>query len=147
MTHYLADTYDVLVGIDVDKKSFSFTIKDEHPMMHSKKIPASAEQLYNYMQNNYPGKRILYAYEAGPTGYYLYDYLKSKKCDCVVISPNSIPRAPNEKVKNNRIDSQKLVWHLLSNDLKPIRVPEGPYRELRHLVKIREEYTEFMKNH
>jgi transposase len=47
----------------------------------------------------------------------------------------------NERVKNNRIDSIKILKHLMSGDLKPIRVPQGAYRELRNLVKIRENYA------
>ena len=72
---YLPDNYDVFIGIDVDKKSFAFTVQDHNSMSRSKKIPSSPEQLYNYIRNNFSGQSVLCAYEAGPTGYNLYDYL------------------------------------------------------------------------
>ena len=137
----LSNNYDVYIGLDVDKNSYVFTVYDE-VMKKSKKIPANPGYLFNYVKNNYPGKRILFAYEAGPTGYNLYDFLKANNQDCLVVSPNSIPKPACERVKNNRIDSETIVQQLKSNNLTSIRVPEGPYRELRHLIKTREYYTQ-----
>ena len=93
--------YDTFIGIDVDKNKFSFTVIDDHIMKHSRTIPSDPKMLYNYISKNYPDKKVLFAYEAGPTGYNLYDYLLSKERDCFVVSPNTIPKAGNEKVKNN----------------------------------------------
>ena len=137
--------YDTFVGIDVDKNKFSFTVIDNNIMKHSKTIPSNPEMLYNYISKNYPDKKILFAYEAGPTGYDLYDYLLSKKRNCFVVSPNTIPKAGNEKVKNNKIDSSKIATHLSAGQLKSIRVPTGAYRELRNLVNIRENYADARK--
>lgn len=134
------NNYDVHIGLDVDKKSFSFTTYEKE-MKKSKKIPSDPEQFYNYIQKNYPGKKILCAYEAGPTGYHLYDFLTAHNCDCLVVSPSAIPKPSTERVKNNRIDSQTIVQYLKSDNLTSIRVPVGPYRQLRHLVNIREHYT------
>lgn len=138
---YSPRDYDIFIGIDVDKKSFSFTVRDHDKMKRSKKIPADPEQFYNYIQNNFSDKRVICAYEAGPTGFHLHDHLKGKKVPCFVTPPTSIPKAPNERVKTNRIDSNKISEELLAGKLKSIRVPEGSYRELRHLVRIRENYA------
>lgn len=138
---YSPGDYDTFIGIDVDKNSFSFTVKDHFTMNRSVKIPASPENLYNYIQNHFPNKQVLCAYEAGPTGFHLHDYLTGKEQPCFVISPLSIPRAKNEKVKTNRIDSEKLSKYLKTGELTAIRVPYGDYRELRHLISIRENYT------
>jgi len=138
---YSPRDYDIFIGIDVDKKSFSYTVRDHYKMKRSKKIPANPEQFYNYIQNNFSDKRVICAYEAGPTGFHLHDHLKEKELPCLVTPPISIPKAPNERVKTNRIDSNKITEELLAGKLKSIRVPEGAYRELRHLVKIRENYA------
>ena len=139
---YLPKHFDVFMGIDVDKNSFSFTARDHDIMNRSKKIPSNPESLYNYIRNQFPDKSILCAYEAGPTGFGLYDYLISKQIDCMVVSPLSIPKAPNQKVKNNRLDSERIAEELKAGKLQPIRVPEGPYRELRHLVSLRANYVQ-----
>jgi transposase len=142
---YLPKDYDIFVGLDVDKNSISFTVKDHNNMRHSKKIPSNPEHFYNYLRKNFNGKKILCAYEAGPTGFYLYDYLSTKNISCLIVPPLSIPKAPNERVKTNRIDSNKLAQQIMSGSLKSIRVPQGEYRQLRHLVKIRENYTRLSK--
>lgn len=138
---YSPRNYDIFIGVDVDKKSFSFTVKDHNTMNRSKKIPSDPEQLYNYIQKNFKDKRVICAYEAGPTGFHLHDYLEEKELRCIVTPPISIPKAPNERVKTNRIDSNKITQELMSGRLKSLRVPQEAYRELRHLVKIREKYA------
>lgn len=138
---YLPKDYDIFIGLDVDKKNFSFTVEDHYTMSKAKTIPSEPKQLYAYVMNKFADKKVLFAYEAGPTGYHLYDYLSVKKQACLVVSPLSIPKAPNQKVKNNRIDSLKIVRELKAGKLNSIRIPEGPYRELRHLINLRENYA------
>lgn len=139
--NYTPKQHDVFLGLDVDKNSFAFTVRDHNNMKINKKIPSKAEDFYNYITNNFKDKKVLCAYEAGPTGFHLFDYLKDKNISCLVVPPTSIKKAPNERVKTNRIDSDKLAEDLKAGQLKSIRVPEGAYRELRHLVKIRQNYA------
>jgi len=137
--------YDLFIGLDVDKKSYSLTVEDRYNLEKSYKMPANPESFYKFIQNKYFSKKILYVYEAGCTGYRLHDYLTEQREQCFVISPNSIPRASNDKVKTNRIDSKKLCELLKGGLLKPIRVPQEEYRELRHLVNIRKNYARKQK--
>ena len=51
---YLPKHFDVFMGIDVDKNSFSFTARDQDIMNRSKKIPSNPESLYNYIRNKFP---------------------------------------------------------------------------------------------
>ena len=146
ISKYLAMDYDTFIGIDVDKKSFSFTVKDHYNINRSKKIPSEPKIFYQYIKKHFSNDRVLCAYEAGPTGFGLYDYLKSKQQPCLVVSPLSIPKAINERVKNNRLDSMKIAEDLRSGQLKSIRVPEDSYRELRHLISLRENYANNRKS-
>ncbi|MEW6687238.1 MAG: IS110 family transposase [Candidatus Edwardsbacteria bacterium] len=114
-------------------------------MSYSNKMSAKPEHLCNYIKNNFPDKKVLCVYEAGPTGYHLYDYMKKKNQPCLMVSPLSVPKAPNQKVKTNRIDSIKLAQELKSGNIKPIRVPEGYYRDLRYLVESQENYTRMQR--
>jgi transposase len=56
----------------------------------------------------------------------------------LVTSPASVPIAPGSRVKTNRIDSIQLASGLMGGRLKGIRVPQGNYRELRHLCALRQ---------
>lgn len=136
---YLPKEYDIFIGIDVDKKSYSYTVKDQDIMRRSKKIPSDPEHLTYYIKKNYSGKRIICAYEAGPTGYYLYDHLMKEGIKCIVTPACTIPKAANDRVKTNRIDSERISEYLKGGQLKSVRVPMGEYRELRYLVKSRQD--------
>lgn len=133
--------YDIFIGIDVDTKSYALTIRDQHNLRESKKMPAKHEQLRSFIQRRFNGHRVLCAYEAGCTGFSLRDYLLQHEQSCVLISPLSIPKAGNQRVKTNRIDSDKIATMLKENNYKALRVPEGVYRDMRQLVQSRENYA------
>jgi transposase len=138
---YRLNDYETFIGLDVDKNSFAYTVRDKFQTNKSKKMPSDPEHLYNYINKHFNPKKVICAYEAGPTGFHLHDYLSQKEIVCLITAPASILRARNERVKNNRIDSIKISDTLMSGKLKPIRVPQGSYRDLRDLVKIYENYA------
>lgn len=141
ITAYSPEDYEVFIGLDVDKSSFSFAAKDHGIMNQTKKIPSQPDNLVQYIRKTYPGKKVICAYEAGPTGFNLYDHMNQEEIPCLVVSPSSVPKASSDRVKTNRIDSEKIAHYLRSGELKAVRVPVGEYRELRHLVRIRENYA------
>jgi len=138
---YDAGSYNVYIGNDVDKRSYVLNIRDRYHQLMTKTIPADPQQLYNFTKHRFAGQRVVIGYEAGPTGFGLYDYLVGRDMPCVMISPASVPKPAHQRVKTNRIDARKLASMLAEGDLNPVRVPEGPYRELRHLVQTRENYA------
>lgn len=142
---YNAKEFDIFIGIDVDQKSFAFTVKDHNTMMRSHKIPARPENLYQHIRHSYNNKKVICAYEVGGTGYHLHDYLVERDIPCLMVSPPSMPTAPNARVKNNRLDSIKISNELQKGSLPSIRIPNGDYRELRHLVRSREDYVQMSR--
>ncbi len=142
---YSPKEYDIFIGIDVDKKSFSFTVKDHETMNRSHKIPASPENLYHHIKNLYNNKKVICAYEVGVTGYHLHDYLTSQNIRCLMVPPPSVPKASNDRTKNNRLDSDRISQHLKNGDMSTIRVPDYDCRELRQLLRSREEYANLCK--
>lgn len=139
--NYTPQEFDIYIGNDVDQKSYALTVRDRYTPMMTKKIPADPEQLYNFIQRHFANQRVVLGYEAGPMGFGLHDYLTQRRQRCVLISPLSVPKASNQRVKTNRIDSLKIAAMLSDGQFKPVRVPEGPYRELRHLSQMRENYV------
>jgi transposase len=51
-----------------------------------------------------------------------------------------IPKAPGQRVKTNRLDAYKLGVQVRTGDLSFVHVPEKKYRDLRHLVRLRQTY-------
>ena len=54
-------------------------------------------------------KHLLFVYEAGPCGYWLYRYLTKKGYDCWVVAPSLIPKKPGDRVKTDRRDAVQLA--------------------------------------
>jgi transposase len=135
---FIPRDYDVFAGLDVDKKSISVTFTDHQGLLKSLTMPYNVEYLVNHVRKQYPDKRVAFAYEAGPTGYGLYDGLEAQAYKCVIASPSMIPKAPGQRVKTNRLDSVGISENLRGGQLKPIHVPTPLYRELRHLTQLRD---------
>jgi len=136
--------YDVFAGLDVDKRSISVTFTDHRGLSRSVRIPYSVEHLLHYVGKHFAGQKVAFAYEAGPTGYGLYDGLVAHGAPCLVASPSMIPKAPGQRVKTNRLDSRGLSETLRGGQLKSIHVPSPPYRELRHLTQLRDTFVSEM---
>ena len=130
--------YEVFAGLDVDHHSIAVTFTDHGRLRQSLRLPYSAPQLLNYVQKHFPGQRLAFAYEAGPSGFGLYDELLAAGHPCLVVAPSMVPTAPGARVKTNRLDSKKLSTALRGGELKSIHVPSSKYRELRHLVQLRD---------
>ena len=103
----------------------------------TKTIPAEPEQLYNFARRQFPDQRAVIGCEDGPTGFGLYDYLTGHDMSCFVIAPASVRKAMHDPVKTNRLDARKFSNMLAEGDFHPVRVPDGPCRELRNFVQIR----------
>ena len=135
---FIPRNYDVFAGLDVDKKSISVTFTDHQGLLKSMRMPYGVEHLVNHVRKHYGDKKVAFAYEAGPTGYGLYDGLVARQYACLIASPSMIPKAPGQRVKTNRLDSRGIAENLRGGQLKSIHVPTTLYRELRHLTQLRD---------
>ena len=135
---FIPRNYDVFGGLDVDKKSMAITFRDHGTMRKSLRLPYDARQLLKYTRKHFPGQRVAFVYEAGPTGFGLYDELTAASHPCLVVSPSMVPTVQRKRVKTNRLDSNKLSEGLRGGQLRGIHVPPPTYRELRHLVQLRD---------
>jgi transposase len=135
---YCPTDFDIFLGMDVDKKSIDFTCSDAQRIIRSVHIPNHSDHLVRYVRKHFPDQKVLFAYEAGPTGYGLYDGLTAAGFACLVSPPSMIPTAPGQRVKTNRLDSKKITEALRAGQLKSIHVPSPTYRHLRHLTKTRD---------
>ena len=137
-TTFIPQEYDVFAGLDVSKKSIAATFTSQQGFIRSLQMPHSVEYLLNHVRKHFANQKIAFVYEAGPTGYGLYDGLAAHGYSCMIAAPAMIPRAPGHRVKTNRLDSRGLSESLRGGQLKSIHVPSPVYRELRHLTQVRD---------
>jgi transposase len=133
--------FDIFAGLDVDKKSMATTFSDHGTLLKSLRLPYNPTHLLNYVDKQFAGKRIAFVYEAGPTGFGLHDELVARHHTCLVVAPSMVPTEPGKRVKTNRLDSRNLSVRLRGGELNGIHVPSRSYRELRHLVQLRDTHT------
>jgi transposase len=85
------------------------------------------------------GARLVFVYEAGPCGYWLYRYLTQKGLPCFVAAPSLIPRRPGDRVKTDKRDAATLARLARSGDLTPVYVPQAGDEAVRDLARARED--------
>jgi transposase len=94
------------------------TFCNHEGLLRSRRLPHSAAQLLIYVRQHFSEERLAIAYEAGPTGFGLYDELVAAGHPCLVVVPSMVPTAPGTRVKTNWPDSKKLSVALRGGDLK-----------------------------
>jgi transposase len=95
------------------------------------------DQLIRKMQSK--AKHLIFVYEAGPCGYWLYRYLTKKGDDCWVVAPSLIPKKAGDRVKTDRRDAVQLARLARSGDLTPVYVPTVEDEAMRDLTRARED--------
>jgi transposase len=129
----------IYVGLDVHKKSWFVTIYVENILYKSFSIsPPSSVQLIGYLNEHFPGGEFHVVYEAGFSGFGLYDDLREAGMECLVVSPADVPMSDKDKrFKTDRHDSKNLALQLKSGSLEGIHVPDVDLREYRALLRLR----------
>ncbi len=115
--------FDVFVGLDVDARSYSVTTLNWAGNVHQFTMSAQAKGLVSWRQQNLPQARVAWVYEAGPTGYGVYDALSQAGDVCLVTPPALLPRVPGRRVKTNRLDSLELAIRLRGGELTGLECP------------------------
>jgi len=91
------------------------------------------------------GAALVFVYEAGPCGYWLYRYLTRKGLPCHVVAPSLIPRKPGDRVKTDRRDAITLARLMRTGDLTSIYVPQVQDEAIRDLSRAREDAMRDLK--
>jgi len=130
------------VGIDVDKEGISLAVIDEgnNAISVEKRIRNDDVSLLKSLKRLRNGQQDLRTcYEAGPCGYVIKRLLDDAKIDCSVIAPGLVPRKPQDHVKTNRRDAEKLARMLKAGELEAIHVPTPHSESVRDFLRARED--------
>lgn len=128
------------VGMDVHKQSIDVAIADTGEARHYGRVggdTASVDRLIRKLRSTH--RQLVFVYEAGPCGFWLYRRLRAQGLQCMVVSPSMTPRNAADRVKTDRRDAMKLARLARAEELEPIYVPDAVDEAVRDLVRARED--------
>jgi len=109
--------------MDVHKESIDIAIADAREARHYGRVggdAASVDRAVRKLRSVH--RRLLFVYEAGPCGFWLYRRLRAQGLACMVVSPSMTPRRAGDRVKTDRRDALQLARLARAGELAPIYV-------------------------
>jgi len=145
----MSESSTIFVGLDQHKESITVSYvgadRSLEPICLGPIGPRTSDVDAMVRKLQSKGKKLVFAYEAGPCGYGLYRHLTRKGHTCLVVAPAKIPRKPGDRVKNDKRDATNLCRLLRSNDLKCVYVPQIADEAIRDLCRAREDAVSDLK--
>ena len=146
----MSQSSTLFIGMDVHKDSIAVAyVAQDHGAegMYLGGIgtrQCDIDQLIRKMQSK--AKRLIFVYEAGPCGYWLYRYLTQRGYDCWVVAPSLIPKKAGDRVKTDRRDAVALARLARSGDLTAVYVPKIEDEAIRDLTRARADAISDLKD-
>jgi transposase len=88
---------------------------------------------------------LVFVYEAGPWGDWLYRDLTRKGYTCWVVAPSLMPKKSGDRVNTDRRDAVARARLMRSGDLTPVDVPSVADEAIRDLSRAREDTLSALK--
>ena len=145
----MAQSSTLYVGMDVHKESIAvaYVAQEFGAAVVSLGTvgtrQCAIDKLIRQLQSK--SKQLVFVYEAGPCGYWLYRSLTTKGHGCWVVAPSLLPKKTGDRVKTDRRDAIQLARLMRSGDLTPVYVPAVQDEAIRDLSRAREDTLHDLK--
>jgi transposase len=119
----MSQSSTLYVGMDVHKESIAvaYVAKAHNAEVTFLGTIGTRQVDIDQLVRKLPSKaqHLVFVYEAGPCGYWLYRYLTKQGHLCWVVAPSLIPKKPGDRVQTDRRDAVQLARLMCSGDLPP----------------------------
>jgi transposase len=131
----------VFVGMDVHKESIDITLAEQGgEVRRFGQVGGDRVSLLKMVRRlQSKGQELVFVYEAGPCGFWIYRAITVLGERCMVVSPALIPRRAGDHVKTDRRDSERLASLARAGELQAIHVPDIKDEAMRDLVRGRDD--------
>jgi transposase len=136
----------IFIGLDVHKKTWYVTIREEHLILKRFSMEANAASLIHYVNTHYSSYVVECCYESCCCGYHIYHDLTKAGWKVLVVNPGDIPRINKQNSsKTDKIDSNHLSEQLSAGRLKGIYVPDRQQEQFRSLFRRRNDLVKSLR--
>lgn len=131
----------IFVGMDVHKESINITLAGQDgELRRFGTVGGDRTSLLKAVRKlTARGCALVFVYEAGPCGFWIYRELTALGQACLVVSPSLIPRRSGDHVKTDRRDSENLARLARAGELTGVHVPDVRDEAIRDLVRGRDD--------
>jgi transposase len=133
--------HTTFIGLDVHKATVAVAVADDERRGEVRDLgifanrPDVIAKLARRLSSG--GRRLSFAYEAGPCGYGLHRQLVGLGYECQVVAPSLIPIRAGDRVKTDRRDAAMLARLHRAGELTNVWVPDPAHEAMRDLVRLR----------
>lgn len=128
---------DFFIGLDVHQKNWKVTLRNNKLPLKTFCMDPNPENLFSYLNKNYPQGNYFSVYEAGFSGYWAHRNLIKTGINNIIVNPADIPTSHKEKdQKSDPVDSRKLARELENGSLKGIYIPTEQQQARRSLCRL-----------
>lgn len=139
------------IGMDVHTTNYTlccYTIEEDKAFATVQTRP-DYNEILKYIERirKQRGKdtQFVCGYEAGCLGYSLYHQLTNHGVDCVILAPSTMAVVPNNKIKNDRRDAEKIARCLAYHMYKPVYVPDEEDNAVKEYIRMRDDVKQHLK--
>ena len=125
----------VHVGVDLDKHSSQIAVLTEDGEIRQQRLPNDPTQLERFFAELPPHTPI--AIEASGTWWWLVDLLEHLGHDPILSHPKQTKAIAAARLKNDRVDAERLALLLRGELLPTVWIPSAALREARELIRHR----------
>ena len=131
----------IFVGLDVHKESIDITLAEQDgELRRFGTVGGDRRSLLKAVRKlTARGCSLVFVYEAGPCGFWIYRELTALGHACLVVSPSLIPRRSGDHVKTDRRDRENLARLARAGELTAVHVPDVRDEAIRDLVRARDD--------
>jgi transposase len=123
------------VGVDLDKHSSQIAVLTEDGEIRQQRLPNDATRLEKFFAELPPHTPV--AIEASGTWWWLVDLLEHLGHDPILSHPKQTKAIAAARLKNDRVDAERLALLLRGELLPTVWIPSAALREARELIRHR----------